>query len=279
MKIASFKADGQARIGRVEGRSVIDLTGHIGNAETLAELLSVPSWSKQAASANGRAYALDEVEYLPLNPGTGAKILALGYAYQDHAAETNHAATEFPFFFSKFPQALAGHLQPLRRPAISDKFDYEGEVAVVMGRRAYRITEAEALDCIAGYTIMMDGSIRDWQKHSVTAGKNFVGLTPIGPWMATPDEAGPHDGLRLETRLNGTVMQSAVTSNLIWSIPYLVSYCASFCQLEPGDIISTGTPGGVGAKRDPQVFMKPGDRIEVEVSGIGILSNPVTDES
>ncbi|MAZ19342.1 MAG: 5-carboxymethyl-2-hydroxymuconate isomerase [Ahrensia sp.] len=278
MKLVSFMADGRAGIGRVEGRNVIDLTGEVEGATDLSELLAVSSWVEKAAKAGGSTHALEDIRYLPVNASGTVKVLALGWAYQDHAAETNHAATEFPMFFSKFPQTLAGHEQPLKRPDVSDKFDFEGEIAVVIGRPAHRVSEAEALDHIAGYTILMDGSIRDWQKHSVTAGKNFAGLTPVGPYLVTPDEAGPHDRLRLQTRLNGQVMQNAITSDLIWSIPYLISYCSTFCRLEPGDIISTGTPGGVGAKRDPQVFMRPGDRIEVEVSGIGVLSNPVVAE-
>ncbi|WP_370321657.1 fumarylacetoacetate hydrolase family protein [Oricola sp.] len=278
MKLVSFMADGRAGIGRVEGRNVIDLTEEVEGATDLSELLAVSCWAEKAAKAGGSTNALEDIRYLPVNASGAVKVLALGWAYQDHAAETNHAATEFPMFFSKFPQALAGHEQPLKRPDVSDKFDFEGEIAVVIGRPAHHVSEAEALNHIAGYTILMDGSIRDWQKHSVTAGKNFAGLTPVGPYLVTPDEAGPHDRLRLQTRLNGQVMQNAITSDLIWSIPYLISYCSAFCRLEPGDIISTGTPGGVGAKRDPQVFMRPGDRIEVEVSGIGVLSNPVVAE-
>jgi 2-keto-4-pentenoate hydratase/2-oxohepta-3-ene-1,7-dioic acid hydratase in catechol pathway len=275
MKIASFVKDGNARIGVVNGAEIRDITGLVDGARDLKQLLSVPGWEDRAAKASGAILALDEVDFLPVAPHADAKILALGWAYKSHAHETGHQETEFPMFFTKFPQALAGHGRPLVRPAISAKFDFEGEVAVVVGRAAHDIDEKDALSCIAGYTIMMDGSIRDWQKHSVTAGKNFDGLTPLGPWMVSAGAAGAHDGFELQTRLNGEVMQQATTAQLIWPIPYLVSYCSRFTTLKPGDIISTGTPAGVGHKRDPQVFMKPGDVIEVNVSGIGTLSNTV----
>ena len=279
MKLASFRVQGGHRFGVVRDGYIVDLTGKIGGASALSELLALSDWQEKARRADGEKIALGQVEFLPVNPSPDAKILALGWAYRDHAAETNHAATEHPMFFTKFPQALAGHGQEIKKPAISEMFDFEGEIAVVVGRSAHRVSEAEALDYVAGYTILMDGSIRDWQKHSVTAGKNFDALTPVGPWMITADAAPPHDEFQLETRLNGTVMQRAVSADLIWSIPYLVSYCSTFCRLAPGDIISTGTPGGVGHKRNQQIFMQPGDLIEVEVTGIGILANLIRSEN
>lgn len=275
MKVASFVRNGKARVGVVSDTGIRDVTGLVDGARDLKQLLSVPGWQDRAAGASGPVVALDEVSFLPVVPNADAKILALGWAYRSHADETGHKETEFPMFFSKFPQALLGHRQPLVKPAISNMFDFEGEVAIVIGKTARAISEKDALSCAAGYTIMMDGSVRDWQKHSVTAGKNFDGSTPLGPWMLSVDEAGPHDAFELQTRLNGTVMQAAKTSELIWSIPYLISYCSTFTTLEPGDVISTGTPAGVGHKRNPQVFMKPGDVIEVTVSGIGTLSNTV----
>lgn len=276
MKIVSFLRNGAPGIGVVSGDEVRDITGKIDGANGLGGLLDIPDWQSKVEAAGGTRSPLAEITYLPVNPARDAKILALGWAYRSHAEETGHAETEFPMFFSKFPQALIGHNEQLRKPAISDKFDFEGEIAVVIGKTARNIAEDDALDHVAGYTIMMDGSIRDWQKHSVTAGKNFDGLTPLGPWMVTPDEAGKHDRFELETRLNGQVMQSASSAQLIWSIPHLVSYCSKFTTLYPGDIISTGTPSGVGHKRDPQIFMKAGDVIEVTVSGIGTLSNTIS---
>jgi 2-keto-4-pentenoate hydratase/2-oxohepta-3-ene-1,7-dioic acid hydratase in catechol pathway len=276
MKIASFTSDGKARIGIAAGDEIKDITGLVRGAQDLRQLLAVPDWQELAAGADGPAVSIDRVTFLPVAPHADAKILALGFAYRSHAEETGHGETESPMFFSKFPQALLGHRQTLVKPAVSDKFDFEGEVAVVIGKTAHAISKNDALSCVTGYTIMMDGSIRDWQKHSVTAGKNFDGLTPLGPWMVTADEAGAHDAFELETRLNGELMQKARTSELIWSIPYLVSYCSTFTTLHPGDVISTGTPAGVGHKRNPQVFMKAGDVIEVTVSGIGTLSNTVS---
>lgn len=275
MKIASFKSGGKTRIGVVSGQGIKDITGQVEGAQDLRQLLSVPGWQELAAKADGPTLSIDSVTLLPVAPHADAKILALGFAYRSHAEETGHKETESPMFFSKFPQTLVGHRGKLVKPSVSDMFDFEGEVAVVIGRTAHAIPEKEAMSCVAGYTIMMDGSIRDWQKHSVTAGKNFDGLTPLGPWMVTLDEGGAHDSLELETRLNGELMQKARTSELIWPIPYLVSYCSTFTTLQPGDVISTGTPAGVGHKRDPQIFMKAGDVIEVTVSGIGTLSNTV----
>lgn len=275
MKIASFVNDGRARIGSVSGNEIQDITGRVDGAVDLRQLLQVPDWQNKTARARGPVLSLDEIMFLPVIPNPDAKILALGWAYGSHAEETGHKETEFPMFFSKFPQALSGHRQKLVKPAISDMFDFEGEVAVVIGKTAYQVPESSALSHIAGYTIMMDGSVRDWQKHSVTAGKNFDGLTPLGPWMVSADEAGPHDGFELETHLNGRQMQYARTSDLIWSIPCLISYCSTFTRLHPGDVISTGTPSGVGHKRSPRVFMRAGDVIEVTVSGIGTLSNAV----
>jgi 2-keto-4-pentenoate hydratase/2-oxohepta-3-ene-1,7-dioic acid hydratase in catechol pathway len=168
----------------------------------------------------------------------------------------------------------------LRPAALSRNFDFEGELAVVIGRSAHRVAAADAFDYVAGYTCLNDGSIRDYQRHSsqFTAGKNFLKSGSIGPWLVTRDEIERVDQLDLETRLNGEVMQSSSTGDLIFDIPRLIEYCSAFTRLEPGDIIATGTPGGVGAARTPPVWLRPGDTIEVSISGIGVLRNTIADE-
>ena len=218
---------------------------------------------------------IDQVEFLPVLTNASAKIFCLGWAYAAHREETGHKVDEFPFFFLKHPQAPVGHGRPLMKPTCSEMFDFEGELAVIMGKPGRNISEEHAMDHVAGYTILMDGSVRDWQKHSPTAGKNFEGSTPYGPWIVTKDEIPDPHALHLTTRLNGKTMQDTTTDLLIWKISYLISYCSKIIGLKVGDAIATGTPGGVGSKRTPPIFMKPGDLIEVEVSGIGVLHNTV----
>jgi 2-keto-4-pentenoate hydratase/2-oxohepta-3-ene-1,7-dioic acid hydratase in catechol pathway len=276
MRLASFSVGGRATFGIVDGNEVVDL----GRSQfpDLRSLLESGGAGPALAQADGPRTPIDQVEFLPILPNADAKIFCLGWAYASHREETGHKVDEFPFFFLKHPQALVGHKQPLTKPGCSDMFDFEGELTVVIGKAGRNIPERDAMDHVAGYTILMDGSVRDWQKHSPTAGKNFEGSTPYGPWLVTKDEVPDPHALRLTTRLNGQTMQDAPTADLIWKIPYLVSYCSKIIGLKPGDAIATGTPGGVGAKRTPPIFMKPGDLIEVEVSGIGKLTNTVHEE-
>jgi 2-keto-4-pentenoate hydratase/2-oxohepta-3-ene-1,7-dioic acid hydratase in catechol pathway len=185
-----------------------------------------------------------------------------------------------PVVFVRFAASQVGHDQAVIRPAASEQFDFEGELAVVIGRRARQVRRDEAMDVVAGYCCFMDGSVRDWQRHTMqfTAGKNFHRSGAMGPHLVTADEITDARRLKLETRLNGTVMQSGSIDELIFDIPYLIEYCSTFCELLPGDIIATGTPGGVGAARKPPVWLKAGDRVTVDINGIGRLSNPVADE-
>lgn len=273
MKLMSFEADGRRRFGVVQNDSVVDLSD--ADTSELAVFLARNDWHKRAQIAEGARFPLSSVQFLPVITNREAKIIALGWAYADHRAETGRAPDTFPSFFMKHVDSLVGHKQLLEHPGISDAFDFEGEFAIVIGKIAHRISEEEAFDHVAGYTILMDGSVRDWQKHSVTSGKNFDRSSSCGPWMVTLDEMRDPQALNLTTTLNGTVMQQANTSSLLWTIPYLISYCAAFTTLRPGDLISTGTPGGVGHKRNPPVFMKRGDKIEISIDGIGSLANTV----
>jgi acylpyruvate hydrolase len=229
----------------------------------------------------GHVVRLDAVDYLPPLAAPG-KIICVGLNYRDHAAEAAMKVPDYPTLFARFPSSLVGHGAALVRPPESDKFDYEGELVAVIGARGRRIEKARALDHVAGYSIFNDGSIRDFQLRTPqwTMGKNFDSTGPFGPVFVTADELPPGAaGLRIETRLNGQVVQSASTADLIFAVASLVSMISVGITLEPGDIIVTGTPSGVGAVRTPPLFMKAGDVCEVEIEKIGTLRNPVEDDT
>lgn len=282
MKLCSVKVGGVGKFGVVTDRGFADLTEKFaGRCNDLKEFIGqLPQLGEEAArhAANTSAVPLASVEFERLIPHTGARMFALGWSYKDHQLETGKEAPEHPFIFSKHPQSMVGHGQDLVRPFVSTRFDYEGEIVVVIGKAGRHIAEANAMEHVAGYSIGMDGSIRDWQLHSVTAGKNFDRSSAYGPWLVTKDEIPDPKQMTLVTRLNGNEMQRSSYGMLQWETAHLVAYVSTICKLEPGDAISTGTPGGVGNKRNPQVFMKAGDKLEIEVSGIGTLSNIVVDE-
>ncbi|QBQ98725.1 fumarylacetoacetate hydrolase family protein [Paraburkholderia pallida] len=283
MKFASVVFKGKPTFGAVVDGQFFDLGGGRldDGCRDLADLFAmglVERARKLVERATPDAPA-GELVWLPVNPRTDARLFALGWAYRDHQLETGKEAPEHPVFFSKLPQSLVGHEQSIVKPAVSDMFDYEGEIVIVIGKPGRHIAQDAAMEHVAGYTLLMDGSVRDWQKHSITAGKNFDASSSTGPWIVTADEIGePAKALHLTTRLNGEVMQSAPFEQNVWSVPFLVHYISTFCELRAGDAISTGTPGGVGAKRNPPRFMKAGDVVEVEVSGIGVLRNAVVGE-
>lgn len=219
----------------------------------------------------------ETVTFLPPLTRAG-KILCVGLNYADHAAESAMEAPDFPTVFVRFNTGLVGHNAPLVKPDVSDRFDYEGEMVAVIGKAGREISEADALGHIAGYSIFNDGSIRDYQLRTPqwTIGKNFDGTGGFGPVFVTADELPEGGaGLKIETRLNGEVMQNSNTKHLIFDVRKLVSLISVAMTLEPGDVIVTGTPSGVGAARKPPVFMKPGDVCEIEIEGIGTLKNPV----
>ena len=280
MRLVMFEAGGRRSFGTVQNDTVTDLgAASAGGLRDLRDLLLPGQAQSLPSSDSARSIPLSEVTLLPPIPDPSNKVLALGWAYRSHQEETGHAPDQDPFFFLKHAQSLVGDRQPLVRPSVSKSFDFEGEFAVIIGKRGRHIPEDRAMEHVAGYSILMDGSVRDWQKHSVTAGKNFDRSSSFGPWIVTREDiADPHD-LTLTTRLNGKIMQETSTRQLAWSIAHLIHYCSTFTTLEPGDVISTGTPGGVGHKRTPPVFLQPDDVLEVEVSGIGTLSNTVTDEA
>ncbi|GGL81057.1 fumarylacetoacetate hydrolase family protein [Wenxinia marina] len=275
MRFVSFTRDGAASWGRIgPDGAIIDLGAH----ET--DLKSAIAAGKLSADLDGPSLARGEVRLLPIVPNP-AKFLCVGHNYESHRVETGRDPTDHPSIFTRFADTLIGADDPIVRPTASTDLDYEAELAVVIGRGGRNIPEAEAMDHIAGYTCFNDASVRDWQWHSrqFTPGKNFPGTGPLGPELVTPDEIDDLPSVRVESVLNGTVMQSATLDHMLFPVPVIIAYISQFTPLAPGDVIATGTPGGVGAKRTPPVWMAPGDTIEVRISGVGTLSSTVVAEA
>jgi 2-keto-4-pentenoate hydratase/2-oxohepta-3-ene-1,7-dioic acid hydratase in catechol pathway len=283
MKFVSFEADNVARFGAIKDQGIVELGPRLKNRNigSLKQLLAAGAIdeAKAIVAASPADWKLDGVAFLPVIPDPG-KIICIGLNYRDHVQETGRTVTENPSIFTRYPESQVGHLQPIVKPLESDHFDYEGELALVIGKGGRRIPERDALAAIAGYACYNEGSIRDWQRHTsqFVAGKTFARTGSFGPWLVTADEIPDPSQLSLETRLNGQVVQKSTTDLLITGIPALIRYCSTIVTLEPGDVIVTGTPGGVGAKRTPPLWMKHGDVVEVEISGIGVLRNPVVAE-
>jgi 2-keto-4-pentenoate hydratase/2-oxohepta-3-ene-1,7-dioic acid hydratase in catechol pathway len=278
MRLASFERRGRPGFGIVVGDGIVDLAARFaGKANTLREVLaSVGSRDLERLAGSAVDFAVGEVAFVPVIPDA-AKLLCVGINYMPHIREMGRERPERPVIFVRFVDSVVGHGQPLLAPRESEQFDFEGELAVVIGTRARRVSRERALDHVAGYTCFNDGSVRDYQRHSpqFTPGKNFHGSGAFGPWLVTTDEIPDPRKLTLTTRLNGAVMQQESVGELCFDVPQLIEYCSAWAQLEPGDVIATGTPGGVGAGRKPPVWMKAGDTVEVEISGIGTLRNSV----
>jgi 2-keto-4-pentenoate hydratase/2-oxohepta-3-ene-1,7-dioic acid hydratase in catechol pathway len=278
MKLLSFAADGENYFGAVSGDGVVTLNDKIGQPDLRWALAAGALAAMADAAKNTKPdRKLSDIKFLPVIPNP-SKILCAGINYRSHAAETGRELPKQPSMFIRFTDTLVGHGGELIRPNVSDNFDFEGELAVVIGKPARHIKPEQALDHVAGYTCFVDGSVRDYQKFSVTSGKNFPGTGPLGPWLVTPDEIPDPSKLTLTTRLNGTQVQHSPTDLLIYSIPQIIAFCSDFTQLFPGDVIATGTPEGVGHSRKPPLWMKPGDVLEVEISAIGTLRTHVADE-
>jgi 2-keto-4-pentenoate hydratase/2-oxohepta-3-ene-1,7-dioic acid hydratase in catechol pathway len=278
MKLSSFAAGGKEFFGVVSGDGVVTLNDKIGQPDLRAALAAGAMAAMREATKNAKPdRKLSEIKFLPVIPNP-QKILCAGINYRSHAAETGRELPKQPSMFIRFTDTLVGHDGELIRPTVSDNFDFEGELAVVIGKAARHIKPEQALDHVAGYTCFVDGSVRDYQKFSVTSGKNFPGTGPLGPWLVTPDDLPDPSKLELTTRLNGTQVQHSPTDLLIYSIPQIIAFCSAFTALSPGDVIATGTPEGVGHSRKPPLWMKPGDVLEVKISGIGTLRARVADE-
>jgi 2-keto-4-pentenoate hydratase/2-oxohepta-3-ene-1,7-dioic acid hydratase in catechol pathway len=280
MKLASYVAGGKPSFGAVVGDGVITMNERLkGRYATLREALAAGAVDEMRKAAEGTKpdQKLDGLQFLPVIPNP-QKILCVGINYRSHAAEHGGEAPALPNIFTRFVDTLVAHEDEMIRPSISTNFDFEGELAVVIGKGGRYIKAEDALSHVAGYTCFCDATLRDFTKYSLIASKNFPGTGPAGPWMVTADEIPDPSKLVLKTRLNGQEMQKSGTDMLIHDIPAIIAFCSKFTQLSPGDIIATGTPDGIGAKRTPPAWMKAGDVLEVEISGIGTLRNTVADE-
>ena len=280
MRAVSYQRGNQRGYGVAVGDLIADSSATLGDRyDDLDAIVHAGAFAElYDAGATAETFAVDEVRLLP--PIVGPRIFCIGVNYRSHREEMGRDASDHPTVFVRFPSSLVGHAEPLVRPHASDRFDYEGELAVVIGRPGRRIPREYALEHVAGYSCFNDGSIRDYQRHTsqFTAGKNFDRSGSFGPWLVTADEIDDPSALTLTTRLNGEVMQHSTTDLLIFDVPEIIAYLSEFTELRPGDIIATGTPGGVGVARDPAVFMRPGDTIEVEISDVGLLCNEIAQE-
>jgi acylpyruvate hydrolase len=280
MRLMMFKKGAGSALGVVEGDNVID----VSSAGTLQDVIAGGASALaavKAAAAKGAKQPLASVKAaLPIErPG---KFLCIGLNYALHAAEGGHATPTYPALFPRFPSSLVAHGEPVIRPKVSIQLDYECELTIVVGKGGRHISESKALDHVFGYTLFNDVSVRDFQRKGAqwTPGKNFDGTGPLGPVVVTADELPPGaSGLRIQTRVNGEVMQDSNTSDMIFSTARIIAILSEFMTLEPGDLIATGTPSGVAHARKPPAWMKGGDKVAVEVEKIGVLENPIVDET
>ncbi len=287
MRLLTFLKDGTARLGVAQDGGVVDLTARAPDLGGLRQVLCAGALERVAAIASGVApdHGQGDIRYLPPVPDP-EKIVCVGVNYPERDAEYGDGgfkAPAFPSIFMRTRESLVGHGEPIVRPPESKQLDYEGEIAIVIGREGRRVPEARAHEVVAGLMLLNEGSVRDWLRHAkfnVTQGKNFERSGAAGPWMVTAD-AFPegYDDLSLTTRVNGETRQHDNTRRLLFSFRYLIAYISTFMRLRPGDLISTGTPTGAGARFDPPRYLAPGDVVEVESPRIGVLQNPVMDEA
>jgi len=283
LKFASFRAHGVRTYGLSTEAGVRPVEPNFrARYPDLRSAVAAGALAEAAASAqrNPRQPEPGRVAFEPVIPNPG-KILCVGVNYLAHIREMGREPPEYPVIFVRFPDTLVGHERPIVKTRVSGQYDFEGELAFVIGRRARYVPKDQALSCVAGYTCLMDGSVRDFQRQTsqFTAGKNFPASGAVGPHLVTSEEIGDPAQLELETRLNGAVMQRAPISDMRFGVADLVAYISTFTQLEPGDVITTGTPSGVGFARQPPVWLKAGDTLEVEISRIGVLRNTVIEET
>lgn len=276
MRLVSFRLGDERGYGAVVSGRIHRLDRAAGAPGDLKGLLAGEAPLPNLAWAT-ELLDLDQVELLPPVPNP-AKVLCVATNF--HEAGNGKPISQYPLVFTRFADSFVGHEQPLSLSPLTQKYDYEGELAVIIGKPAYKVPAEQAMNHVAGYTCLNDGSARDWQKHSTqfAPGKNFYRSGSMGPWIVTHDELPDISGCQLETRVNGELRQSISMSAMIFDISWLIAYFSSFTPLSPGDVIATGTPSGFGSTREPPVFLNAGDRIEVEISGIGILRNSVQAE-
>jgi 2-keto-4-pentenoate hydratase/2-oxohepta-3-ene-1,7-dioic acid hydratase in catechol pathway len=283
MHLVSFKANDRISYGAASDGGIVDLGGRLPKYPTLLDVFRAGALKDARAAANGTAdYQLKEVVLLPPIPQP-EKIICVGINYPERSAEykDNREPPKYPNLFCRFPTSLTGHEQPIVRPKVSDRFDYEGELVLVIGKEGRHIPKETALSHIGGMTLGNEGSVRDWLRHgtlNVTQGKNFDNSGSLGPWIVTADQADPGKPYRVMTRVNGRLRQDDTTDRLTWGFAWLINYISTFATLKPGDLIWTGTPTGAGGHQTPPAWLKPGDVVEVEVPEIGVLRNTVVDE-
>jgi 2-keto-4-pentenoate hydratase/2-oxohepta-3-ene-1,7-dioic acid hydratase in catechol pathway len=281
LRFVSFEREGTAGFGAMADDAVIvDLTGVLAGVSGLRDLLDQDRCDEaRAALENAPRFALADVHLLPVIPDP-SKVICVGINYVAHAAEAGRTVGEHPVIFQRYAETLIGHGDALLRPVVSEQFDFEGEIAVVIGKGGEHISRDDALSHVAGYTVFNDASVRDWQfhTHQYGMGKNFRSTGALGPWMVTADEIPDPRTLSLETFLNGELMQSGSLDQLAFDVATIISYVSQALPWKPGDVIATGTPSGIGFKRNPPVFLRDGDVVEVRVPQIGTLANGVRDE-
>ena len=280
MKLSSYKTAQGESYGIVTAKGIVDLKRYLGNQyPDLKSLVAGNAFSQAVQYAGAQAdYQASDVTWLPVIPNPD-KIVCVGLNYQEHVVETGRDNTEQPAIFLRLPESQVGHKQPIVRPRESKNLDFEAEIAVIIGTPGRRISQQNACKHVAGYSCYNDGSVRDWQRHTIqwTAGKNFAQTGGFGPWMVTADEIPPGTTMTLSCRLNGERMQHASTEQMIFKIPKIIEYVSTWTTLLPGDVLVTGTPGGVGARRNPPIWMKPGDKVEIEIDKVGVLENSIAD--
>jgi 2-keto-4-pentenoate hydratase/2-oxohepta-3-ene-1,7-dioic acid hydratase in catechol pathway len=282
VRFASFVTAGRPTWGVLRDEVVADFAAVLPQFPTLRSFLEAGSPEEAVSSAWDSApkHSADDVTWLPVVPNP-AKILCVGVNYEMHRIETGRSEVQHPTIFTRFANTLLGHEGSIVRPRASEHLDFEGELAIVIGKTGRYIDKAHAFDYVAGYACFNDGSVRDFQNHThqFTPGKNFPSTGAFGPYLVTRDEMPELSELTIATRLNGVTVQESTFAHMIFDVPAILEYCSTFTRLEPGDVIATGTPGGVGAKRTPPLWMKPGDVVEVEIESLGTLRNTVVQEA
>ena len=285
LRLASFKAGGKVSYGAVTDQGVVDLGRKLAKYPALLDVFRAQAVGEARAAASGAVdYPLKDVAMLPPIPQP-EKIICVGINYPDRGGEykggTVQAPNKYPNLFQRFPTSLVGDGQPIVRPKVSEQFDYEGEVVLVIGKEGRHIPTDKALSYIGGLTLGNEGSVRDWLRHgtlNVTQGKNFDKSGSLGPWIVPADDVDPARPLRVTTKVNGALRQDDTTDRLTWGFAWLINYISTFATLKPGDLIWTGTPTGAGGHQKPPAWLKPGDVVEVAVPEIGVLRNEVVDE-
>lgn len=281
MRLASFELGGAERFGLVTDAGIVDLTQRLG-VPSLREALAQDRLKDAKGLVSEKPdVALDTARFLPVIPNP-MHLWCLALNYVEHHAEVESAGRvqelpKKPALFVRVADSMTGHKQPLLAPRVSEQFDYEGELAVIIGKSGRHVSEADAMDYVAGYSVFNDGSIRDWQFHTkqITPGKNFYSTAALGPWMVTKDDVPDPHNLSIKTWLNGQSVQDGTSRDMLFKIPAFIAYVSTIAPLAPGDVLATGTPSGVGFSRKPPLWMKAGDTIEIEIEKVGRLSNTV----